>query len=76
MRRSRDRFSGSVASCRMPWLASFITSTLESLFCTHKHRPFWSPGAFIGAHLLRYQDFSTIETSVDSTSNHFNRLAT
>jgi transposase InsO family protein len=32
MRRSRARFSGSVASCRMPWLAGFITSTPESDF--------------------------------------------
>ena len=34
MRRSRARFSGSVASCRMPWFGGlhFITSTPESDF--------------------------------------------
>src|SRR5262245_14180451 len=32
MRRSRARFSGSVASCRMPWSGGFITSTPESEF--------------------------------------------
>jgi hypothetical protein len=32
IRRSRARFSGLAASCRMTWSAGFITSTSESNF--------------------------------------------
>ena len=35
LRRSRAQFSGLDASCRMPWLAGFITSTSESNFSVH-----------------------------------------
>ena len=35
MRLSRARFSGSDASCRMPWPAAYITNMYESEFPAH-----------------------------------------